>query len=121
MILCPCCRRSADLRPEALAFAIGATGLQSRILTAVWRGKGQPVHHDQIMRAMSNPDEDGPADTYLAFKVALCHLRKRLRGTGFRIENVHYGCGYRLVRDRQKDDPTFRAEAVAADAEQRAA
>lgn len=77
------------------------------------------MHHDQIMRAMFNPDEDGPADRYLAFKVALCHLRKRLRGTGFRIENAGYACGYRLVRDRQTNAPTLRAEPV--DAKWRAA
>lgn len=120
---CPCCRRPADLRPEALAFAIGATGLEARVLAAVWRGKGQPVHHAQIIRAMYDPDDEGPADRYLAFKVALCHLRKRLRGTSYSIENIHYDYGYRLVtsQDRQAGGSTFRAELATADAERRAA
>lgn len=114
---CPCCRRPADLRPEALAFAIGATGLEARVLAAVWRGKGQPVHHTQIIRAMYDPDDEGPADRYLAFKVALCHLRKRLRGTGYAIENVHYDYGYRLVtsQDQQAGVSTFRAEPIDAE------
>lgn len=109
---CPCCRRPADLRPEVLAFAIGATGLEAHVLAAVWRGKGQPVHHAQIIRAMYDPNSEGPVDRYSGFKVTLCHLRKKLRGTGYAIKNVHYDCGYRLVndQDRQEGDSVFRAE-----------
>jgi hypothetical protein len=47
---------------------------------------------------VDDPD-GGPSPTrmYADFKVALCHLRKRLEGAGISIENVGYRQGYRLV------------------------
>jgi len=41
-------------------------------------------------------DGDMPSDPATGFKVTLCHLRKKLRGTGYKIENVAYAQGYRL-------------------------
>lgn len=74
--------------------------MQSRILGAVWKGRGHPVITERIFDAMYADDPDGgptPARMYGAFKVALCHLRARLKGSGISIENVGYRRGYRLV------------------------
>ena len=43
-------------------------------------------------------DCDMPSDPATGFKVTLCHLRKKLRGTGYKIENVGYAQGYMLRR-----------------------
>jgi hypothetical protein len=40
---------------------------------------------------------------YLAFKVALCHLREKLAGSGIGIENVGYRQGYRLVLGQKSE------------------
>lgn len=59
-----------------------------------------PVSTQRIFDAMYADDPDGgptAAKMYGAFKYALCHLRKRLVGSGYRIENAGYCMGYRLV------------------------
>jgi hypothetical protein len=51
-------------------------------------------------------DPDGgptPTKMYLAFKVALCHLREKLAGSGIGIENVGYRQGYRLVLGQKSE------------------
>lgn len=96
MIVCACCHRPAhDPDADAVALAIGAAPLQRRLLEAVWRGKGAPVSTAVMIGAMYR-DGDMPSDPATGFKVTLCHLRKKLRGTGYKIENVAYAQGYRL-------------------------
>lgn len=59
-----------------------------------------PVQTERIFGAMYRDDSDGgpsPTRMYEAFKVALCHLRARLEGSGITIEIVGYRRGYRLV------------------------
>ncbi|MGY4333166.1 hypothetical protein ACVWWG_007583 [Bradyrhizobium sp. LB7.2] len=100
-IECPCCRQS--VRVPSLAIVIDhykVTPLEARILGAIWKGKGHPVQTERIFDAMYADDPDGgpsPTRMYAAFKVALCHLRVRLRGSGISIENVGYRRGYRLI------------------------
>lgn len=121
-MICPCCKQPArDPDAVAVGLAIGATRLECRLLEVVWRhGKDVPVSTAVIIEAMYRDDEL-PDDPATGFKVTLCHLRKKLRGTGYAIENVHYGCGYRLVtdQDRQKDGSAFRTEPVTVGAEWR--
>ena len=96
MILCPCCHKPArDPDVVAVGLAIGATRLERRLLEAVWRGKGAPVSTAVMIAAMYG-DDDMPSDPATGFKVTLCHLRKKLRGTGYVIENVGYAQGFSL-------------------------
>lgn len=98
---CPCCKQ--PVRVPSLEIVIdhyGVTPLEARILGAIWKGKGLPVQTEKIFDAMYWDDADGgpsPPRMYAAFKVALCHLRDRLEGSGVSIVNVGYRRGYRLV------------------------
>lgn len=100
-IPCPCCKRPVHAPSlEIIIDHCRVTPLEARILGAVWRGKGYPVQTRRIFDAMYADDANGgptPSRMYSAFKVSLCHLRKRLEGSGVSIENVGYGRGYRLV------------------------
>lgn len=99
-IKCPCCQSPVDVPSlEIVIDHYGLTPLEARVLGAIWRGKGMPVMAERVFDAMYADDPDGgpsPSKMYLAFKVALCHLRKKLRGSGISIENVGYRRGYRL-------------------------
>lgn len=98
---CPCCKQ--PVRVPSLEIVIDhykVTPLEARILGAVWKGRGLPVQTEKIFDAMYWDDADGgpsPPRMYAAFKVALCHLRARLEGSGVSVENVGYRRGYRLV------------------------
>lgn len=98
---CPCCeQRVPQPTPDIIAQMVGLPQQQEAILRAVWSGKGRAVQIEKIFSEMYADDpEGGPSASkmYAAFKVALCHLRERLRGTGVSIHNVGYRQGYRLV------------------------
>lgn len=100
-IACPCCAQAVEV--PSLQIAVDhydVTPLQARILGAVWKGKGHPVQTERIFDAMYADDPDGgptPTKMYAAFKVALCHLRVKLAGSGIGIESVGYRQGWRLV------------------------
>lgn len=98
---CPCCeRRVPQPTPEIIAHAVGLSPQQEAVLRAVWAGKGRPVQAEAIFAEMYSDDPDGgpsPSKMYAAFKVALCHLRDNLKGTGVSIANVGYRQGYRLI------------------------
>ncbi|WP_454618395.1 hypothetical protein [Bradyrhizobium cenepequi] len=114
-IECPCCKQSVRVPTlEIIIDHYKVTPLEARILGAIWKGKGHPVQTERIFDAMYVDDPDGgpsPTRMYLAFKVALCHLRARLDGydpsapgsvrvrepSGISIENVGYRRGYRLI------------------------
>jgi hypothetical protein len=102
-MICPCCKQAVTLPTvELVVDHYRVTPLEARILGAVWRGKGMPVVTERIFDAMYADDPDGgptPARMYAAFKVALCHLREKLQGSGLGIENVGYRRGYRLVME----------------------
>ncbi len=105
MIDCPCCKRPVD-RPslEIVTDNLGIRGSQALVLEAIWRGRGLPVMPERIFDVMYKDDPDGgpgQAKMYREFKVALCHLRKRLVGSGVAIENCGYRRGYRLVLDER--------------------
>lgn len=106
-IPCPCCAQPVSI--PALNVVIDhfkVTPLEARILQAVWKGKGHPVQTERIFDAMYVDDPDGgptPTKMYLAFKVALCHLRKKLAGSGIGIENVGYRQGFRLVLGQKSE------------------
>lgn len=98
---CPCCRQPV-IAPslETVIDHYRITRLEARILGVIWRGRGHPVQTERVFDAMYEDDPDGgPSQTlmYKSFKVALCHLRARLKGSGISIENVGYRRGYRLV------------------------
>ncbi|CAA2140408.1 HNH endonuclease [Hyphomicrobium sp. ghe19] len=98
---CPCCeQRVPQPTVDVIAHAAGLSPLQEAILRAVWSGKGRSVQPETIFSEMYADDPDGgpsASKMYSAFKVALCHLRGKLVGTGVSIENVGYRQGYRLV------------------------
>lgn len=100
-IPCPCCKQEVRVPTlEIVCDHYKLTPLEARILGAIWRGKGLPVKTDRIFDAMYIDDPDGgphPNRMYSAFKVALCHLRDRLEGSGISVENAGYRMGYRLV------------------------
>lgn len=98
---CPCCKQPVKVPTiEIIIDHYGLTPLEARVLGAVWRGKGMPVMTERIFDSMYVDDPDGgptPSKMYLAFKVALCHLRKKIEGSGVDVINVGYRRGYRLV------------------------
>lgn len=101
---CPCCGNPVHTPTlEIIIDRYGIKPIEARILSAVWRGKGHPVQTERIFDAMYADDPDGgPSQPrmYANFKVALCHLRKRLEGSGVGIENIAPRAGYRLVLGR---------------------
>jgi hypothetical protein len=98
---CPCCRQRVTVPTlEIVIDRYRVTPLEARILRAIWKGKGMPVMTERIFDSMYSDDPDGgpsPTRMYSAFKVALCHLRARLAGSGIGIDNCGYRQGYRLV------------------------
>lgn len=102
-IQCPCCRQRVHVPDvEIIIDHYGVTAGEANVLRAVWRGKGLPVQAERIFDVMYADDPDGgpsPSRMYSAFKVALCHLRKKLKGSGVSIENAGYRRGYRLIME----------------------
>lgn len=100
-IECPCCKSPVYVPTLDLVIDhYRLTPTEANILRAVWRGKGHPVQTERIFDAMYADDPDGgpsPSKMYLAFKVALHHMREKLKGSGIGIENVGYRRGYRLI------------------------
>lgn len=99
-INCPCCKQrvgAPDL--EILIDHYDVPPLEQAILRAVWKGKGYAVPNERIFDLMYQDDPDGgpsPNRMYAALKVSMCHLRKRLQGSGVSIVNAGYRRGYRL-------------------------
>lgn len=97
---CPCCRHQVEkLDVRMLVAVCGVSDSQTAILRAVWGGKGYPVSTERIFDAMYADDPDGgPSRSamYNSFKIALCRLRKRIKGAGVYIEKDNHGRGYRL-------------------------
>ena len=100
-IPCPCCQQAVTAPTlEIVIDRFGLTPLEARILAAIWKGRGMPVMTSRVFDLMYLDDPDGGPEEnkmYSAFKVALCHLRKKLVGSGIGIANVGYRQGYRLV------------------------
>ena len=105
-IPCPCCSQAVSVPTlEIVIDRFGLTPLEGRILTAIWKGRGMPVMTNRIFDSMYADDPDGgPENTkmYSALKVALCHAREKLAGSGIGIENVGYRLGYRLIIVRNR-------------------
>lgn len=95
-IECPCCKQSVRVPTlDVVIERLRVPPMQARILGAIWRGKGLPVQTEMILAAMDR-GTDRQHD-YEEFKIALCHLRKRLKGVGIKIENVGYAQGYAIA------------------------
>ena len=98
---CPCCAQSVPVPPAyVVAVNSGLTPMETRILEAVWNGKGRPVQTEKIFDRMYEDDPDGgpsPARMYATFKEKLSLLKKKLNGSGVTVENVGRREGYRLV------------------------
>jgi hypothetical protein len=108
VIRCPCCgHKVSSPTLEIVVDVYGVTPLEARILSAIWRGRGMPVQTERIFDAMYADDPDGGPSRvkmYAAFKVALHHLRRRISGSGIKVESAGYGRGYRLLVNRRSHD-----------------
>lgn len=100
-VACPCCGAPAPvLSPNLIARAYELPPQQEAILARVWQGKGKPVTGEAIIGEMYADDFDGGPEYETArkyFKTQLCLLRKRIEGSGVRIEAAGYQRGFRLV------------------------
>ncbi|MBS1184092.1 MAG: hypothetical protein H6Q99_3972 [Proteobacteria bacterium] len=100
-VACPCCGAVAPvLSPNLLARAYELPPQQEAILSRVWQGRGKPVTGEAIIGEMYADDFDGGPEYETArkyFKTQLCLLRKRIEGSGVRIEAAGYQRGFRLV------------------------
>lgn len=100
-VACPCCGGLAPvLSPNLVARAYELPPQQEAILARVWAGKGKPVTGEAIIGEMYADDFDGGPEYETArkyFKTQLCLLRKRIEGSGVRIEAAGYQRGYKLV------------------------
>ncbi|WP_051229221.1 hypothetical protein [Pleomorphomonas oryzae] len=100
-VTCPCCGALAPvLSPNLIARAYELPPQQEAILTRVWQGKGKPVTGEAIIGEMYADDFDGGPEYETArkyFKTQLCLLRKRIEGSGVRIEAAGYQRGFKLV------------------------
>ncbi|AWC21804.1 hypothetical protein CO731_01257 [Aminobacter sp. MSH1] len=98
---CPCCKQPVTAPTlDVVIEGCGVSEFESRILGAIWHGKGRAVPTERIFNAMYLDDPDGgpsPQKMYEAFKFGLLRLRSRLQGSGVSIENVGYRQGYRLA------------------------
>lgn len=99
-IPCPCCGQVVGIPSMDMVIEhCGISELQSRILGAVWRGKGRTVATQRIFDAMYADDPDGGpshVEMYKVFKEALFRLRQNLDGSGVSIVNIGYRRGYAL-------------------------
>lgn len=100
-IACPCCKQRVCVPDiDIIIDHYDVPPLEQAVLRAVWKGKGYPVPNERIFDFMYQDDPDGgpaPNRMYAALKVAMCHLRKRIEGSGVSIANAGYRRGYRLV------------------------
>lgn len=100
-VTCPCCGGVAPvLSPNLIARAYELPPQQEAILARVWAGKGKPVTGEAIIGEMYADDFDGGPEYETArkyFKTQLCLLRKRIEGSGVRIEAAGYQRGFKLV------------------------
>jgi DNA-binding response OmpR family regulator len=99
-IECPCCNQPVSTPTvDVVIDRFGITDREARILRAIWRGGGRPVKTERIYQAMYEDDPSGgpgPEKMYLSFKVALCHIRKKLLNSGISIVTVGYRKGYAI-------------------------
>jgi hypothetical protein len=93
-IVCPCCSR--PVRAPTLDLVVDhlrVPPMQARIFGAIWKGKGRPVQVEMILAAMDR-GVDVKSHDYSDFKIALHHLRERLKPVGISIPNAGYAQGY---------------------------
>ncbi|MEZ0170769.1 hypothetical protein [Microvirga sp. TS319] len=97
---CPCCKQPVNAPSlDIVIDHYGLRPLEGRVLSAIWRGKGMPVMAERVFDIMYADAPDGgpePSRMYAAFKVSLCHVRQKLKGSGISIESVGYRRGFRL-------------------------
>lgn len=104
---CPCCGQCVRVPTvKFLVLACRMQPLMQRILRVIWKGHGQPVLMPAILNAICAARDKNLSATdqklYLSFKVALHHLRNKMRGSGVSVDNVGYGHGYRIVFDADR-------------------
>lgn len=108
-VTCPCCGGLAPvLSPNLIARAYELPPQQEAILARVWAGKGKPVTGEAIIGEMYADDFDGGPEYETArkyFKTQLCLLRKRIEGSGVRIEAAGYQRGFKLVLGEHSGKP----------------
>lgn len=104
-LICPCCgQQPASPSLPVIIDTLSLSPSQACVLEMIWRGKGEAVQTERICEAMFRHNPNGMPEwekAYIAFKITLCHLRKRISGTGIRILNVGYGRGYRIEIDQR--------------------
>lgn len=70
------------------------TGVEGRIAEVLYKNLGKQVHRNAIYEAVYfDYIKDSPEPKIIDVKV--CHMRKKLEGSGFEIETV-WGFGYRM-------------------------
>jgi hypothetical protein len=97
VIPCPCCKKTVPAPTvEMVVDHLRIAPLQAHVLRAVWKGKGHPVPAEAIIAAMDQAERTTKSHDYVDFKIALYHLRKRLKPVGIAIRNTGYARGYHI-------------------------
>lgn len=100
MMPCPCCGKRTAPSLDMVVEGCLLGPMEEAILTAVWRGRGQPVPTERIFQALQSHDphnRPSPADLWVKFKFGLNRLRRKLAGSGVAVENCGYARGYRVT------------------------
>lgn len=101
MMPCPCC--GTRTVPPSLDMVVEGCLLgrmEEAILTAVWRGKGQPVPTERIFQALQQPgthDRLSHDELSAQFKFGLHRLRRKLAGSGVAVVSAGYARGWRVT------------------------
>lgn len=104
--LCPTCRKPlgeqvrvlVDLESNIAILdgqALFLSPKQAEILECLASAMPLKVHKEELFRNLYQLEQEDPDQKIV--DVFICHLRKALQTTGYRIETL-WGTGYRLVR-----------------------
>ena len=94
------------IRADAVAFTLPNTDgvhferWQRQYLSILYRRIGHPVPHDTALDALYSLECGRDVPSIRTIHVEVCRIRKKLKGTPYRIDNYH-GVGYALVQRAQ--------------------
>lgn len=106
MTTCPTCGGEGEekIYVDLMANSASVNGhsfdLQSQAAEVLYMLKdGLPVRNESLYQALwgLSPDCDWPINPNASLKIAICKLRKYLRGTGYDVQ-ANWGKGYQLVK-----------------------
>jgi DNA-binding response OmpR family regulator len=76
--------------------SVDVRGQRRKMLEVLYQNKGRPVSSDRLYTLITCDKADADELPELQIvKVQICHLRKALRGTPWRVKNI-WGMGYQL-------------------------